>query len=642
MMTSYRSTPAQASSFLPQQDATQSGRHRGTETGTMYIFTQQSRFAVRTAACGISLAALVLTGCGTGLGANGANAVAPLTRATINGVVHGGQNPISGSTIKLFTVGTSGARSASTNILNTTVTTDSGGGFSISTDYDCAASSGTQVYITATGGNSGGPAPTPSNGYIALMAPLGSCAALQTAGNSVNILINEITTVAGVYALAPFIGSTAAIGATGSNPVGLVNAFTLFNQLANLANGTPGGTALPTGATVPSAEIITLANIIAACVNSASPYAACTAIQGSTGGSDTLGFALGFANNPGSTALLNLWNYGSAVAPFVGGLSAQPNDWTMAIKYATGFAAPYGVAVDAYGNAWVANSSGSSVVELTPSGTASTFSPTGLIGPKGIAIDRSNNVWIAGAASNSVSELSNAGATLGTFTVGGLNGPVAIAMDSAGNAWIANLAGNSVTELSSGGATQTSLTAGGTISGPTGIALDSTGNVYVANSGGGNVVKLTHAGATGTPLNDVALQGTSAVAIDTSGNVWAPGSTTGTAVTGSVSQFNSAGVAASSSPLAAGGLNLPTGVATTGTNVWVTNGATAGSLSYLQAGQTAPLSPSTGFGSLNAPIGVAVDPSGNVWTANSGDNSVSCFVGLTTPAVTPLAANVGP
>jgi sugar lactone lactonase YvrE len=609
----------------------------------MYIFTQQSKFAVRAAVCGLSLAALVLTGCGTGLGANGASTATPLARATVNGVVHGGQNPISGSTIQLFTVGTGGPGSGATNILNTTVTTDSGGNFSITGDYNCAASSGTQVYITATGGNSGGPAPTPSNSYIALMAPLGSCAALQTAGNSVSILINEVSTVAAVYSLAPFISSTAAIGATGTNPVGLVNAFALFNQLDNLANGTPGGTALPAGATVPSAEIITLANIIAACVNSASPYSACTTIKASTGGSDTIGFALGFADNPGSAALLSLWNYGSSYAPFVGGLSAQPNDWTMAIKYATGFAAPYGIAVDASGNAWVANSSGSSVVELTPSGTASTFSPTGLIGPKGIAIDRSNNVWVAGAASNNVFKLSSAGATLGTYTVGGLNGPVAIAMDSGGNAWIANLTGNSVTELSSAGAaTQTSLTAGGTLSLPTGIALDSAGNVYVANNGGGNVVKLTHAGATGTPLNDVALQGTSAVAIDTSGNVWAPGSTTGTVVTGSVSLFSSAGTAASNSPLIAGGLALPTGVATTGTNVWVTNGATAGSLSYLQAGQTAPLSPSTGFGSLNAPIGVAVDPSGNVWTANSGDNSVSCFVGLTTPAVTPLAANVGP
>jgi DNA-binding beta-propeller fold protein YncE len=45
---------------------------------------------------------------------------------------------------------------------------------------------------------------------------------------------------------------------------------------------------------------------------------------------------------------------------------------------------------------------------------------------------------------------------------------------------------------------------------------------------------------------------------------------------------------------------------------------------------------------LNTPVGVAVDPSGNVWTTNSGENTVSIFLGLATPAVTPLSQNVGP
>jgi len=56
-----------------------------------------------------------------------------------------------------------------------------------------------------------------------------------------------------------------------------------------------------------------------------------------------------------------------------------------------------------------------------------------------------------------------------------------------------------------------------------------------------------------------------------------------------------------------------------------------------------PGAASTGaLGQLNAPAGVAVDASGNVWTANSGDNSVSKYVGLASPAVTPIAAAVGP
>jgi hypothetical protein len=36
-------------------------------------------------------------------------------------------------------------------------------------------------------------------------------------------------------------------------------------------------------------------------------------------------------------------------------------------------------------------------------------------------------------------------------------------------------------------------------------------------------------------------------------------------------------------------------------------------------------------------VGIAVDASGSVWTANSGDNTVSQFIGLATAVRTPLA-----
>jgi hypothetical protein len=74
----------------------------------------------------------------------------------------------------------------------------------------------------------------------------------------------------------------------------------------------------------------------------------------------------------------------------------------------------------------------------------------------------------------------------------------------------------------------------------------------------------------------------------------------------------------------------------------VANGTTSGSLAKFTYGSTAAASPAAGFGSLNAPAGVALDASGCVWTANSGSNTVSQFIGLASPVVTPLAANVGP
>jgi len=83
---------------------------------------------------------------------------------------------------------------------------------------------------------------------------------------------------------------------------------------------------------------------------------------------------------------------------------------------------------------------------------------------------------------------------------------------------------------------------------------------------------------------------------------------------------------------------VPTAVAYDGGgNAWFANSASISEFS----GSTA-ISPSAGYGTVSSPAGIAVDSSGNIWTTNSGDNSVSVFVGLGTPIVTPLAANVGP
>jgi hypothetical protein len=74
----------------------------------------------------------------------------------------------------------------------------------------------------------------------------------------------------------------------------------------------------------------------------------------------------------------------------------------------------------------------------------------------------------------------------------------------------------------------------------------------------------------------------------------------------------------------------------------VANSLAAGSLLQFVYGSATPVSPVTGFGSLNLPVGVALDSSGCIWVTNSGSNTVTKFIGLAAPVVTPLAANVGP
>ncbi len=615
---------------------------------------------------GVAVLGMGLTGCTNGLGSSSSTASPVLSGSgVIEGVVHGGQQPVIGAKLQLYYVGSTGLGSAATPLIpsadqvvyngsvNTGALTDSNGNFRITGDYTCPTTS-QQVYLVATGGTSQGSGGS-VNSAIALMAPLGDCATLVANAATTSVFLDEVTTVAAVYALAPYMTGYANVGATSVNNTGLINAVGNFSNLANLSTGSAGGASLPTGATVPVTEINTLADIIASCVNSPLATAStCTTLATATSASDTVGMMLAFAKNPASSTLTALYSQGAGTgAPFQPTASTQPSDWSIAIKYTGGgvLNAPYGVAIDGVGNAWVTNTAGGTVTEFTPAGAvANNYTLAAGATPKGIAIDRIGSVWITNSALNAVQKLTLSNPTTvgssASYTVGGLNGPVAIAMDSSNNAWIANLTGNSVTELSAAGtATQTSLTAGGTISLPTGIALDSSGNVYVANNGGGNVVKLTNAGAvaTGSPFTDSALQGTVNVALDSSNGVYAVGSITGAVSQVALSQFSSAGTAASydpvSSPSGSASGVYPGIVVTSANNVILTNSVTSGGLQAVTLGASPT---GNNYGSLNTPIGIAVDLSGDVWTANSGDSTVSEFVGLAKPVTTPLSVNVGP
>jgi hypothetical protein len=671
MTTTHRTITAMKQTTKALQYQMQAGR-QGLEMATMNIQrkTQQKLSPAGLATLTVSLAALGLglAGCGTGLStSSNANTVSGATRGGITGNVHGGQSPIIGAAIQLYSVGASGLGSTASALIPSSfqtagnASTDSNGSFNITGDYSCTknAAGGTisdgQVYIVATGGTSQGTPGTNLNSGIALMAPLGDCASLVANASTTSLQINELTTVASVYALAQFMTGYANVGAATANNTGLINAVGNVNNLVNVTLGSTGGASLPAGATVPTTQLNTLADIIAGCINTSSASnSVCTTLFTAAGAAlgttvtDTVGATLAFAKYPTNATLLGLWTQPTAQSPFQPFASTQPSDWTIAINYkpSGSLSAPYGIAIDAAGNAWVTNASGSSVTELnvavesTPSlettaaGSVGTvLTTTGLLGPKGISIDKSNNIWVTNPTGSTVVKFVNATNTLpATYTVG--TGPVSIANDSVGNAWVANQLSGTISEVLTTG-TVSSFSSGLGLSGPTGIAIDSVtgasgGNVYIANSGGGNVVKLTNAGVLSSTLTDTALQGTASVAIDASNNVFALGSTTGTQLSASLSTFlaaNSDSAASYSPESATSATGFYAGVAAVGTGQAVVTNTTTSGLS---------------LGSLNTPVGVAVDPSGDVWTANSGDNSVSCFLGLVTPAKTPIAANVGP
>jgi hypothetical protein len=322
------------------------------------------------------------------------------------------------------------------------------------------------------------------------MSALGPCSGLSSIPF---VWVNEVTTVASVWALSHFMQGYAALGSTSTNTAGLAQAFSAFNKLIAVGTGTMPGPLLASGATLPTAEINTIADALATCINSTGGvagdgtpcgalYAAATP-SGGTAPTDTIGAAINIARNPGSNV--------AAVFALVTGqpvfeptLSAVPSDWTIAINYTGGgLNAPKGTAFDASGNIWVANSAAgaNSLSEFNNTGTAISsstgFTGGGLNLPTALAVDPSGNVWVANAGSGTsvLSKFTSAGTPVSTtgYTGGGLNVPKSISIDGNGNVWLANSAANTVSEFSSSGvALSGSGYSGGGVTTPIGIAIN--------------------------------------------------------------------------------------------------------------------------------------------------------------------------
>jgi hypothetical protein len=273
------------------------------------------------------LFAVTLAGCGVApVAVSGAGA------ASLAGTMHGGQQPVSGSLIQLYAVGTTGDGSASTPLLTRTVVTDSAGNFGITNAFTCPSPS-SQVYLVATGGNPGlGTGVT--NPGIAMMAVLGRCDGL---GASTFININELTTVASLVTLAPYMTGYGNLGSSSADAAQFLAALTLVRSYVDTTTGTLPGPDLPAGFYASSLEITTLADIIAACVNTdgtgtcAQLYALATPLtQGATAPTDTISVILKLLQNP-TLHTSEIFALLRATPPFQPTLSAAQSSWNFPI-----------------------------------------------------------------------------------------------------------------------------------------------------------------------------------------------------------------------------------------------------------------------------------------------------------------------
>ena len=622
----------------------------------------------------LASSAILLTGCSMTQIGNRAPGPAPAAAnpTPVRGRAHGGQQAISGARVYMYAVGTSGYGGQSSSLLNLNtgnqdsnhnyyVITDGNGQFTITpSDYSC--SSGQQVYLYSIGGSPGiGNTANPAAG---LMAVLGQCGTGSSfSGLPSTVLVNEVTTVAAAYALAGFAtdatdisGSSTALAATG-----IVNAASGTANLASLSTGQALATTPGANGTVPQSEIDSLADILAACVNSTdpaygAPYGACSTLfsnaknSTNTAPTDTATAVINIAHKPGAN-VATLFGLSTSTAPFQPTLSSAPNDWTIAVTYTGGgLAQSYGIAIDGSGNVWAANESDSTLSEFNSSGAALSgsggFTGGGLSSPYGIAIDTAGNVWVTNSAGNSISQFTSSGTPFlaSPFTGGGLSAPRDISIDASGNVWTADSSNASVAEFSSSGSplSGTGYTGGG-LSTPYGIAVDTSGNVWVANAGktGNDVSEFNSSGtAYGySPIRGGGLSLPFGIAIDHSANVWVVN------IEGnSFTVLNSSGTIISGAngygAMDVGGLWSPDSIAIDGAgNVWAAN-QNSNCLSELNSSGTA-ITPSTGYqAGLDDPTTVAIDGSGNVWTTSVLNSTLTEFVGAATPVVTPLAVGV--
>ncbi|HEY5330160.1 MAG TPA: hypothetical protein VIJ79_09775 [Acidobacteriaceae bacterium] len=625
----------------------------------MTLLSSTQRIIRISLAGGLALGLATLAGCGVGTLA-GPSPSGPMPLANISGTVHGGQQPISLATIQLWAVGSSGYGSDGTNLLGShVVTTDPGGNFSITGDYTCPTDD-TLVYITATAGDPG--IGGGNNTAIKLVAALGPCGPLAANTNTF-ISINEVTTAATAVALGQYFSTTFGSGGsdnfgtanTAQAKVGLANAFATVNNLVDTTQGIALTTVSITGAagtitaTPEAAKLNTIADILAACVNSdggASSPCQTTLFPdvtpaGKAQPTDTLQAAVYMALNPtsnnanGSAAnLAALYVLQTPQSPFVGG--TQPTDWTVGILYTSPvLLAPLSVAADASGNIWVLNGTAAtngSLVELNPTGSALVNALTAANGgtsgtgintstPRNIAIDLNGNPWISTTTSGGwVFQYVASSGTVNSFAAG--KSPYGVAIDGNNNVFVGSAStsahfemfeypGADITkEIRYPIASSTPGTAGTDLQNlfilPEYMAFDTFGNLWMSN---GSATSATSSNAVVQLSN-----------IDPSACIGAsivyPCTVSTSTTANTFTQINQGTPAA------------PFGLAANTNSLWFAN-STSGSNTVTDLSLTgSTVNSGTAYGSgtsITSPRLLAVDGSGNVWVAdkNATPGSVS-------------------
>ena len=500
------------------------------------------------------------------------------------------------------------------------------------------------------------------------------------------VYLNEVSTVATAYALAPFTSVTSTtndavhIGTSSTNLLGLQNAANNAGNLYNIQGSVQGAggdgdthiayATTPNGnGTVPQKLLDTLGNILANCVDSANTYNAATAAGGTastqcntiftnatsdgtttgTKPNDTATAMINIVTHPSgapsnSSFVSNLYNSLSGNAPYQPALSTQPNDFVVGIKY-TGsmFTNPGECSGDSLGNMWCADIGANTLTKLSPLGVV-LYSFT-VPSPFHTMVDASSNVWAVSQNGAAVYEFTSAGVAVSgsPYTDGGaFSTPAGIANNGASITLVTNYGANNAIVITGSGTTATFMTATTTCTHyETTTAFDSAGYGWTS---GGNANQACRIASNGTLAATITgLSTPSSVDIDSSGRAWIPNNGNNTLAQITPTTTTPFYTLATFS---GGGMSGPGGEGIDGLgNIWVANGtAYSGSIysvsEFTNAG--AAITGTGGYqaGLLTYPRFVGMDISGDVWFSNYSGASVEELIGAAAPTVRPKALAV--